>query len=94
MPGQKIRNFVEPFRQVEFRCAVSRTRNNLQCAIDAGILKRLVQSPALDQRHHFVPIPVNCEKRSAPTIHMMKRAGASGGVLILRKRPAEQPVNR
>lgn len=83
MPGEEFRDFVESFRQVEFRPAVSRAVNDLQCAFDAGILERLVQSLALDQRHDVVPMAVNDEKRRAPAMHMVKRAGDPGLFPIL-----------
>ncbi len=83
MPGQKIRNFVEPFRQSEFSRAVSRGGDDLQSAFDAGSLECLMQSLALHQRHDVVPIAMNSEKRRAPAMHMMKRAGAAGLFPIL-----------
>ena len=83
MPGQKFRDFVEPFRQGEFSRAVSRAGNDLQRAFDADILEGLVKSLALNQRNDVVPVAVNGEKRSAPAMHMMKRAGGAGLFPIL-----------
>ena len=83
MPGQKFRDLLESFRQVEFSRAVSRAGDDLQRALDTGILERLVQSLALDQGNDVVPVTVNGEKRSAPAMHMMKRTGRAGLFQIL-----------
>ena len=83
MPDKEVRDFVELFRQSEFSRAVSRGGDDLQSAFDADILKRLVQSLALHQRHDVVPIPMKGEKRRAPAIYMMKWAGAAGLFQIL-----------
>ena len=83
MPGQEFRDFVEPFRQGEFSRAVSRVGDELQRAFDAGSLEGLVQSLALNQGNDVVPVAVNGEKRSAPAMHMMKRASGAGLFQIL-----------
>lgn len=83
MPGQKFRNLLEPFRQVEFSRAVSRVGDDLQRAFDAGILEGPVQSLALNQRNDVVLVAVNGEKRSAPAMHMVKRASGAGLFPIL-----------
>ena len=78
MPGQELRDFVEPFRQGEFGRAVSRAGDDLQRAFDAVILECPVQCLALDQRHDVVPVAVNGDKRSAPAMHMLQRASGAG----------------
>ena len=83
MPGQELSDFAEPFRQGEFSRAVSRVGDDLQRAFDAGSLKGLVQSLALNQRNDVVPVAVNGEKRSAPAMHMVKRASGAGLFPIL-----------
>ena len=83
MPGQEVRDPVEFFRLGEFRRAVARAGDDLQRALDAGTPESQVQSLALNQRHDVVPVAVNGEKRCAPAMHMMERAGASGLFQIL-----------
>lgn len=78
MPGQEVSDPVEFFRLGEFRRAVARAGDDLQRALDTCTPESQVQSLALDQRHDVVPVAVNGEKRCAPTVHMMKRAGAAG----------------
>lgn len=80
---QKSRDLVEPFRQAELRRAVSCAGDDLQSALHPGILKRLVQSSALDKRHYLVPIPMKDEKRRASAKHMMKPAHRGLAVMEL-----------
>ena len=83
MPDKEVRDFVELFRQSEFSRAVSRGGDDLQSAFDAGLLEGLVHSLALNQRNNVVPVAVNGEKRSAPAMHMVKRASGAGLLPIL-----------
>jgi hypothetical protein len=83
MPGQEVGDLIKPFRQDEFRRAVSRAGDDSERTIDAGIPEGRVQSQALDQRYNVVPVAVNVEKRSATAMHMMKRAGAAGLFQVL-----------
>jgi hypothetical protein len=59
MPGQEFRDLVESFRQGEFSRAVSRVGDDLQRAFDAGNLKGMVQSLALNQRNDVISVSVN-----------------------------------
>jgi len=83
MPGQKDRDFIEPFGQGEFRHAMSRAGDDPQRAFNTGIPERPVQPLALNQRHDVVPIAVNGEKWGASAVHMMERAGDTGLFQVL-----------